>query len=1422
MPIAVYIPIRIRVEPQTVTERSGDLEEALSAALRRALAHSRKVVLDQRGGYITTVLNRPQVAWCGNGWDRVSDSERNRLEDCIARLCADLCASEGIAEWGRRKRTTAANDFTGISEPFDTSRWDPALATYSIPFYDKHGKHKPVPLAKSEPHITKTVELATFQNSQDVYIALQSFYKKDIAPKGNQFTGVYGIWGPAGKPHLIWVTGIVEEGPLRGNPIFDSISLTHGRIENKRFVGNPVQPMSVTLGGRYYLMGLTNPKRSQDVEYRAELRETLHGKAKPAFITDQRIAGKVIRFGVPKVAAIVTTVAAPATPPPEPPVSPLPTRPWLDFEGWNSVLPAVPQDGEPAWLWWWFVWFNVRPAEVRALMPLRKVFMDLEKAGARDKAIELSWLWELRQWQTLIYRRYCRHLALELLDTSRKNMAEFKKTIQGGGFKDRLAAELAVLKQPAEELTEVASLPALESELSAQEHGAYMELATITEPNEVAAAAVRVRVAHAKLFLANAKDNQTILQLFQEMDPLLAIFTVASDRILGGYKTVSLASGIAAAAAQTPDELVKIMDANLDWMLKKTLEAINEITNDRDVASKLQVVQKIANEQLKPWFAEVSSMQDAMELVTKTSWVDWILLGGALLVLTFAFPPAGIALGAAVTVGTAIQSTLQAMQLSRLGKARLAQFGFEPLVSEEEIQAAWLEAAVNIAFAVSEIGGMVKGLVGAAARAVERAAAREAVGAVGQQIERILAAWNNFEKWPQALRNQLRERIAVQLEKRGITTAAQVDAGLQSLQREMLYRYEQDLLRFQRKFGEAIANKAVSPRDIEAMRKWFHSEFTNPTTFLEELSGEFQPGKSLFDDTLGRQLASLPPIERTAVDFFGGLAGKELKDFMAALSNPKLLTPNRLSALAREAGLPVTYRELAERLDSILLRVENPERALAMIEDLLSNRRDARAILQGLGNSTNPSRALEAMLTPKVLDAPMAGGIDELFEAFAAPAKSSRARVSRIVADVDEKGVIKLYREVTPFDYYSGSGGVRELPEWARIRRVERWEGKARGWVPDPQTRIAVVAPERTVAEVSAEAEATAVDELAQLAAESRASGRLTGAAGRARNLLDKIQVHPVRSEIAKVIAREGRETGARLVDNLAYLLEDGVKGKELDGLADFLRRGGTGAEAADILHRGAKEGGKIFRDRIRSFLEKVPRLREPDFAGITLVLRSRRTPLEGAEAILDIARNFPEMEFAFGALANLAPHSDGMGALIAYLTHFSEQNLPKAASAHLKAAQELLAEFPGCRLVFEAKAEGFREIDVRVVTQYSRTQVLDVEIKEHSQTFFLKNSEVRKQFAKDIERSVRTAKPGERALGRMRWLVREKEIVATYMTKNAIADVTKGREGVLKQLQDIFEKAFERDELNTLTEAQFQAAWKDFNEHFNEIVKLF
>ena len=1411
--ICVFTPLRIRLGANALAQNSGELEKALHASLRRALANSRETVLKPRRD-AHVVLNPPTFRWSDSALEQLPLDERCHLRSRIEKIWADLCISEGIFGWGRKRHPGPAQSVEvgqAVREPVDPARLDDEEDSYLTPSYDKGGEKRKIPVAKEAAAPELTVEIGSFADLGDVYRALHRFYKEDFRPKGSTLTGVYGYWQEDGTPRLFWVTAVIEEGPQKGDPLLTSMSLSGGKIENGNFVANPQQPMSVKPGERYTLVGLTAPKKSKDIEYWAERFNAAGGNPVPVYAHDRRIVGKTVRFGVVKEvtdpASIITVLATPA--PPGKPVSPLPpTRQTAGYDAWYPMLNPVPEGGEPEWLWWWFVWFNVRPAEIRALPAMRKVFQDLQNAGARDKAIQINWLFEVQSWQVFIYRAYCRNLTLELLETSRKNMAEFRTAIRGGDFKTRLAAELAILKQPAEELVEVDELPSLEHELSVALYGEYSTRnranlrVKVRSENPERAKALQPRVEHARSLLKNAEDYKTILKLFEQMDPILALFTVSGER------TISIEAGITQALAKSPDDLVAWMDSSLDYLTKKAWEASNEIASDFKAAAKLRIVQQIANEQLEPWFKEVPGMRAAMEYVTETSIVDWLLLGFALLVLTIAFPPVGIALSAGVAVGSAIHSTLNAMQLSRLGQARLAQYGFTPLVSEAEIMAAWFEAAVDIFFAVLEIKGVGKGVAKFVEGAAERAAAREAVGVVGQRIEQILASWRKFDQWPIALQAQVRANVTEQLLKRGVTAAEDVEKALTAVQREMLYRYEQELLQFQRKFGKAIEGGAVSARDVEAMRKWLQTEFKRPEQFLNDLTGELQPGKSLFEETIGRQLKNLPPVDRVVVEFFEQLTEQQIVQFKSGLRNGGLLTPNRVSALAKEAGISTTYRDLASRLDSILARVENPDRALALVEDLLAGRKDAAAILSGLEASANPRRALEAMLSPKVLEASLDGGVGELFEAFAAPARSG-GTVGRVVADVDERGAVKLFREI------EGSRAVRG---------VERWEGRAKGWATDPRARIAApAAAPRAIAEVSADAQAKAVADLENLAKAKRAAGGLTSGAVRAGETLSTVRGHAVFEEIAKVIAREGEETGRRVLDGLGYLVEDGVKGRELDGLADFLRRGGTGREAAAILEQGATSARVVRRAGVSRFFEKVLAFREADFAGVTFVLGSRGTRFEGAEAVRYIAQNFDRPEAVFGALADLRPHSDGLEKVVGYLQSFS-QNRNRAAVAQLKAAQELLVEFPGHRLVFEepAFASLAREIDVRVVTPVSRATVLDVELKEISTTFFIQGADTQRQFARDVVRSVHAAGPGERPLGRIRWIIREQEILAEYMQKNAITDIAKAREGVLNDIKQLFEKAFDHGDIGELTKGERAAARKDFEDHFSDIVKLF
>ena len=88
--ICVYVPLRIRLDPNAIEPHFGELERALYAALRRALAHSREVVLKARSD-AQVVLNPPTFHWSGGALDRLPVDERRHVQSRIEKICGELC-----------------------------------------------------------------------------------------------------------------------------------------------------------------------------------------------------------------------------------------------------------------------------------------------------------------------------------------------------------------------------------------------------------------------------------------------------------------------------------------------------------------------------------------------------------------------------------------------------------------------------------------------------------------------------------------------------------------------------------------------------------------------------------------------------------------------------------------------------------------------------------------------------------------------------------------------------------------------------------------------------------------------------------------------------------------------------------------------------------------------------------------------------------------------------------------------------------------------------------------------------------------------------------------------------------------------------------------------------------------------------------
>ena len=97
---------------------------------------------------------------------------------------------------------------------------------------------------------------------------------------------------------------------------------------------------------------------------------------------------------------------------------------------------------------------------------------------------------------------------------------------------------------------------------------------------------------------------------------------------------------------------------------------------------------------------------------------------------------------------------------------------------------------------------------------------------------------------------------------------------VQVVQRELLVRYERRLLEVQSKF-----QKTLETGEVGELQSWLTREFPDAQQFFADLvRREFAPGRSLFDDTVGRALAGHPSLPAPeALAFLGEATQAQLQ-----------------------------------------------------------------------------------------------------------------------------------------------------------------------------------------------------------------------------------------------------------------------------------------------------------------------------------------------------------------------------------------------------------------------------------------------------------------------------------------------------------------------------------------------------------------
>ncbi|MEO3774612.1 hypothetical protein [Micromonospora sp. B9E7] len=149
MAISVHVPVRIRLDARSVTERPEAVTDALGAALARALERSRREVVAPRGGYLEVRAGAPEFRWTGAGGARVSPDDRRAFEARLRRRIDEVVTAARLDPG--LPAGVAAPLSRPAAEVFDPQRMRHLLAVYRVPSYDDGGDAAEVPVDGDEP-----------------------------------------------------------------------------------------------------------------------------------------------------------------------------------------------------------------------------------------------------------------------------------------------------------------------------------------------------------------------------------------------------------------------------------------------------------------------------------------------------------------------------------------------------------------------------------------------------------------------------------------------------------------------------------------------------------------------------------------------------------------------------------------------------------------------------------------------------------------------------------------------------------------------------------------------------------------------------------------------------------------------------------------------------------------------------------------------------------------------------------------------------------------------------------------------------------------------------------------------------------------------------------------------------------------------
>jgi hypothetical protein len=299
-------------------------------------------------------------------------------------------------------------------------------------------------------------------------------------------------------------------------------------------------------------------------------------------------------------------------------------------------------------------------------------------------------------------------------------------------------------------------------------------------------------------------------------------------------------------------------------------------------------------------------------------------------------------------------------------------------------------------------------------------------------------------------------------------------------------------------------------------------------------------------------------------------------------------------------------------------------------------------------------------------------------------------------------------------------------------------------------------------------------------------------------------------------LAASDPATAKALLTGIGRHLEAGHV-QELQGLDHFLEVGGKPETLAVILGNGRIRGTADTRIALRAFKS----LTADQVRGIDVIVETLGAGPVATDTIVGIGANFDPPGGVFGALGEIAPHTDaGLNEVMRYLRSFSSPNLNQAGLGSLRGALAALKENPGSRITFEEPVlqqdRLVRVLDFRLkLPSGDPLEYLQGEIKEVQDIRILKVGRSVRQFAFDVRLQADNAPPAQYGvLARLRWLIRRPAHPdGTLFTDAELLPVRTELKGILRNAFD--------DPLLRGDPRRAQVL-NEFDTNFDQIVRFF